>query len=260
MHNSRDVVARALASIAAQTQPPTRVIVVDDSSSDDSVEAVGEADLPGLEILELTHNRGPGGARNAGARLATTEWLAFLDADDTWEPTFLEAVSAALESTKADFAGTGGIRQMVYRKPIVRLIKAPEEGADRTVDFWKIARRFSPIVPSCAVIRRTLFESVGGFPEDVRSGEDITLFARLWLEGRFAFVNRPLYHSGQLASGLSAGPRSYRDTALFTARLGATLVRAIARRKPGTRFFVVAFARRVAQRHITWVARLLRRK
>jgi glycosyltransferase involved in cell wall biosynthesis len=258
MHNSRDTIPDALASIAAQTQPPAQVIVVDDASSDDSIEVARASGLPALEVMELKPNRGPGGARNAGASRATTEWLAFLDADDTWAPTFLEEVSAALRATDADFAGTGGIRQMVHREPIVRLIEAPAEAADRTIDFWKIASRFSPIVPSCAVIRKTLFQQVGAFPEDVRSGEDMTLFARLWLEGRFAFVNRPLYQSGQLANGLSAGPRSYRDTAMFTTRLGATLVRAIARRKPGTQHFALAYGRRVTKRHATWLRRIVR--
>ena len=259
MHNSRETIGKALASIAAQTRPPARVIVVDDASSDDSVDVAKQCDVAHLEVVKLETNRGPGGARNVGASQATTGWLAFLDADDEWDSAFLEEVSAAVASANADFAGTGGVRHWVHRPPTVRLIDAPAEGADRTADFWRIARRFLPIFPSCAFIRRTLFATVGGFPEDMRYGEDVTLFARLWLEGRFAFVNRPLYESGQFRGGLSAGPRSYGDTWLFTVRLGATLGRAIVRRKPGTWLFVGTYGRLVIRRHIAWLARRFRR-
>jgi len=259
MHNSRETVGKALASIAVQTRPPARVIVVDDASSDDSVDVARQCDIARLEVVKLEANRGPGGARNAGASQATTGWLAFLDADDEWEPAILEVVSGAVASANADFAGTGGIRHRINGQSIVRLIDGPAEGADHTADFWRIARRFPPVYPSCAFIRRSLFEAVGGFPEDMRYGEDLTLFARLWLAGRFVFVNRPLYQSGQLRGGLSAGPRSYRDIALFTMRLGATLGRAIVRRKPGTRFFVGTYARLVVRRHHAWLARRLGR-
>ena len=259
MHNSRATVEAALASIESQTRPPARIIVVDDASSDDSVDVVKQCGIAHLEVVGLQTNVGPGAARNVGARQATTEWLAFLDADDEWEPTFLEEASAAVASLNADFAGTGGTRILINRPTSVRLMDAPAGAADHTEDFWRITGKFLPIVPPSAYVRRTLYVKVGGFPEDMRYGEDTTLFARLWLEGRFAFVNRPLYRSVQLPGGLSAAPHSYRDIALFTVRLGATLGRAIVRRKPGTRFFVVTYVRLVIRRHIAWLARRLRR-
>lgn len=258
MHNSRETVGKTLGSIAAQTLRPARVIVVDDASTDDSVEVARRSNLPQLEVIELKPNRGVGVARNAAANMATTDWLAFLDADDTWEPTFLEEVLGAAISTAADFASSGGIREMVSKRTIVRLIDGPAEGSDRTAEFWRIARRFMPIVPSTAIIRRSAFIRVGGFLEDVRWGEETPFFARLWLDGRFTFVNRPLYHSAQLPGGMSAVRRSYRDTVLHLARLGSVLVRATARRKPGTRAFAREYARRVYRTHRSWLAREVR--
>jgi glycosyltransferase involved in cell wall biosynthesis len=260
MHRSGELALHAVRSIAAQTLRPSRILVVDDASGDDSAAIVRAAGIPGVEVLELESNRGPGGARNAGAEAASTEWLAFLDADDVWEPTFLEEVTGAIRTFGADFGAAGGVRDMVHTNTIVRIVDGPQEAMDLTDGFWRVARRFSPIVPSCAVIRRSAFMRVGGFPEDMRVGEDMVLFGRLWLDGRFAFVNKPLYRSGQRRGGLSAGPRSYHDTGLFTVRLGATLVKAIVRRKPGAGAFALTYVRRVVRRHMTWLGRKVRRR
>ena len=259
VHNRSDTIEAALASIAAQTLQPARVIVVDDASTDDSVQVVKQYPMPNLEVLELRPNRGAGGARNAGAAEATSEWLAFLDGDDTWEPEFLEQVVGAAVDLSADFASSGGYREMVNTPTIVRLVRGLPEGAsDLSKDFWVVGKQWMPTVPSSTVVRRTMHLRAGGFEDDVRWGEDVPFFARLWLLGRFAFVNRPLYRSGQLPDGLSAAKRSYRETALFLLRLGKTLVRAVARRKPGTRAFLVAYVHHVYRKHRNWLGGKLR--
>lgn len=259
VHNRADTVEAALASIAAQTLQPAHVIVVDDASTDDSVRVVKSYPLPDLEVLELKANLGAGGARNAAAAEAKTTWLAFLDGDDTWEPEFLEETMTAAESLSADFASTGGYREMVNQPTIARLIDGRPEGAmDLSKDFWKIGKRWMPIVPSSTLVRKTLFFKGRGFEDDVRWGEDVPFFARLWLLGRFAFVNRPLYRSGQRPDGLSAAKRSYRETSLFLLRLGDTLLRAAARRKPGTRAFLVAYIHHFYRKHRNWLGGKIR--
>src|SRR4051794_13518457 len=96
MYNASPTILRALDSIVAQTQQPTRIVVANDCSTDDSAEVVRRADLPNVLLVQTDRNGGIAVARNRGAREAQTEWLAFLDADDWWEPTFLERTSAAI--------------------------------------------------------------------------------------------------------------------------------------------------------------------
>ena len=258
MHNRADSIAAALRSIAQQTRRPARVIVVDDASTDDSIAVARTSNLANLELIELKSNHGAGAARNVGAMLATTNWLAFLDADDTWEPTFLELVVGGAVHLDADFASSGGIREMVRVPTIVRVLKGSPDARDATADFWRIARHWMPIVPSSAVIARHAFVRAGGFDDDVRWGEDVPFFARLWLNGRFVFVNEPLYRSAQRPDGLSALRRSYRDTALHLLRIGDTLVRAAIKRQPGTRVFVGTYVRRVYRRHRNYASGVLR--
>jgi glycosyltransferase involved in cell wall biosynthesis len=237
-----------------------RVVVVDDGSTDSSAQIARASSLAGLEVVESAANRGPGAARNDGARRASTEWLAFLDADNVWQPTFLEEAGAALAEHRAEFASTGGTRSLLGRRMVKRLLDEPDVASERSRDFWRIALRFLPAVPSSMVVSHGLFERVGGFPEDVLTGEDITFAARLWLAvDRFAFVNKPLYISIQRDDSLTAGRRRYRDVRLLVARVGKVLLLAARRRKPGTRWLVVAWARMTVGRHALWLRQWLSR-
>jgi glycosyltransferase involved in cell wall biosynthesis len=83
-------IARAVDSVAAQTERPSEVILVDDASGDGTLERLGELagrHRPGwIKVIALERNSGPGAARNAGWAVASSPLIAFLDADDAWFP------------------------------------------------------------------------------------------------------------------------------------------------------------------------------
>lgn len=85
-----DTLQRAVDSVAAQSQLPTEVILVDDCSGDgtaDMLVAIARAFEPGwVRIVTLDENKGAGSARNAGWAVATQPYIAFLDSDDAWHP------------------------------------------------------------------------------------------------------------------------------------------------------------------------------
>lgn len=87
-------IRRAIASVLRQTVRPTQVILVDDSSRDDTLETLhavrAELGPDWVQVIALAENRGPSAARNAGWDAATTRYVAFLDADDAWHPEKLE--------------------------------------------------------------------------------------------------------------------------------------------------------------------------
>jgi glycosyltransferase involved in cell wall biosynthesis len=89
--NRAQLVREAICSVLAQREGSVEAIVVDDASTDATVELL-ENEFDGrIRLLRLEHRRGPGGARNAGARLAKGEFVAFLDSDDVWLPGKLAA-------------------------------------------------------------------------------------------------------------------------------------------------------------------------
>jgi glycosyltransferase involved in cell wall biosynthesis len=89
--NRAQLVRDAICSVLLQREGEVEAIVVDDASTDSTVELLEREFGDRIRLLRVEHRRGPGGARNAGARLARGEFVAFLDSDDIWLPGKLDA-------------------------------------------------------------------------------------------------------------------------------------------------------------------------
>ena len=113
--NGEAFLADALSSIRAQTRRPDEVIVVDDGSTDASA-AVAESF--GVTVVRQS-NQGEGAARNAGLRAATSDVVAWLDADDRWRPQHLEVVAGLLERTPSAVAAFGAVERSGTRDGVV---------------------------------------------------------------------------------------------------------------------------------------------
>jgi glycosyltransferase involved in cell wall biosynthesis len=163
------LLADALAGVARQSRPPVEVRIGNDGESD-----IGEA-LTALGTIGTSVIRtGAGGAaaaRNRAARGARGEALAFLDDDDRWLPGHLEGLAAALADRAVEIAfgdcavvreelGPGGERAELARRVIAH---DWDDALMRHDDF---------IPPSALVVRRPLFERLGGFDESFRCSED----------------------------------------------------------------------------------------
>jgi teichuronic acid biosynthesis glycosyltransferase TuaG len=105
MFNSSDFIEGAIKSVLAQSIDDWEMIVVDDKSSDDSVEKVKfySAQDKRIKLIQLDTNSGPAIARNAALDLAQGEYVAFLDSDDLWESTFLEDMYKFSDGNGYDF-------------------------------------------------------------------------------------------------------------------------------------------------------------
>ena len=96
-YNTRSLLARCLASIAAEPHPPDEVIVVDNASADDSVAMVREQ-FPQVEVIANAENRGFAAASNQGLRLAKGDFLCLLNPDTQLFPGALDVLATFLES------------------------------------------------------------------------------------------------------------------------------------------------------------------
>lgn len=108
--NSAEFISRTLATVKAQTVSPDELILVDDASTDSTVTNIEETlrrmKIENSRIIRLPNNSGPGRARNVGWDNATSEYVAFLDADDSWHPRKLEIQLTTMESERwASFSG-----------------------------------------------------------------------------------------------------------------------------------------------------------
>jgi glycosyltransferase involved in cell wall biosynthesis len=167
-YNAANLVGRAIESALGQTVQPLEILVIDDGSQDNTAEVVA-AYPPPVRLLRKS-NGGPASARNMGARAARGEWLAMLDADDWWAPAKLERQLA------------------VDTDPNIGLIHGPASttraDAPSELTFDELWGQ-NWIINSSALIRRSVFDELGGFNEDPRliSVEDYNLWLRICAAG-----------------------------------------------------------------------------
>ena len=162
--NRRRLVAEAVASVVAQTYRNWELIVVDDGSTDDTVRYLESFSIPNLRILLSPHIGHLGRLRNLGIGAGDGEFVAFLDSDDLWCPPKLERQITALCSSDAGWSYTeykllsrDGVRMPLRsgRAPAIsgRILRPLLEGK-------------TAVCPCTLVVRRPLFESIGGFREE----------------------------------------------------------------------------------------------
>ena len=197
--NGERYLAAALESVLAQTVPPRRVVVVDDGSADGTAEVAGK--FGGSVTCVRQANRGMAGARNRGAQEVGTEWLGFLDQDDVWLPTKLERQQRSIAASHHEVAFTA----ICVVDPELKPIAQRGTQAIRT-DLEALLFRDESIpqsTPSTMLIKRSLFESVGGFDEELGMSADWDLLVRLRLRTEFAYVAEPLALYRRHGSNLS---------------------------------------------------------
>jgi glycosyltransferase involved in cell wall biosynthesis len=186
-YNSSGFIGATLKSVLGQTLPPEEVLVIDDGSTDDTA-AVAESFGTRVRVFRGP-NSGPGASRNLGVLQATSEWVAFIDADDLWEPTKLERQMQELSRHPGiDLSYTAHVRFSQEGETIRFCGDAPPLFAPAE-NIRKALFQSATFLTSSAIIRRSTFLAIGGF-NDQRIGEDWDLWLRL-LHGGAKFVSCP---------------------------------------------------------------------
>jgi len=183
LYNKVGQVTATLGSVLSQTLPPREVIVIDNGSTDGSVEAVEAIADPRLRLLR-EERRGPGPARNRGIAEASGEWIAFIDADDLWAPNHLEVLDRLIaRHTDCALVGSGFRRATL---PVTAPSADPAAAAapSREIDFFA-GKNCDRVWTSAVAARRGAVIAAGGFA-DFPAGEDTDLWIHLALAGPFA--------------------------------------------------------------------------
>jgi glycosyltransferase involved in cell wall biosynthesis len=191
------VLGAALRSVAEQSLLPAEVVVVDDGSPEGDLGAVvARSPLP-VRLIRAPHG-GPSRARNRGVAETTAPWIAFLDADDTWEPAKLERQWQLVRGAPAGPAmvscdwlrpgeaapgGRGGV--------------AAHPAGYREI-LWRNAFQ-----TSTALVAREAFTAAGGFNPDLDGAEDWDMWLRVAAQGLWLHLREPLVRYLDNPAGVS---------------------------------------------------------
>ncbi len=214
-YNAADTIGKTIDSALAQTVP-VRIIVIDDCSTDTSFDLLTRmaAEHPQLSVYRQPVNGGPGAARNAGIRLAETEWVAGLDSDDYLLPDRMQRLLVHAEGNDLDFLADDIIRIWpdqaieegfrVWRDETVGAVKVDlalfvRENTLKHTGFRREMGYLKPMMRTAFLREHGLF-----FREDMRLAEDYDLYARALVAGaRFEVIDPCGYIALNRAGSLS---------------------------------------------------------
>jgi glycosyltransferase involved in cell wall biosynthesis len=179
VHNAGPFLAEALESVLAQSYPSWEAIVVDDASSDGSVEVARSyaARDPRVRAVPLPANVGVAAARNAGAAVARGSLLALLDQDDRWLPSYLSRCVAAFDAAGPRVAVVACDAQLWQDGRPLGETYFDRFGRVSRVDLDVMMERNA--VHARALVSREAFEAVGGFDPACLASDDFDLWMRL---------------------------------------------------------------------------------
>lgn len=214
LYNKAPYIEKAIQSVLAQTFQEFELIVIDDGSKDNGFDVVKQLfsfltpPLGGWGAYQQ-QNSGVSTTRNNGVKLAKYDYIAFLDADDWWEPGYLEGMKELIE----EFPEAGIYGSSYYK--VKNGINIPanigvEKGfAQGEINYFRVYANtfYMPLWTGATVIKKTVFLSENGFKPNLKVGEDFDLWARVALKYPVAFLNKVLAYYNQDVEVVSSGSR-----------------------------------------------------
>lgn len=182
LYNKERQIAHTLRSALEQSFGDFEILIVNDGSTDHSVEEVLKIQDSRIQLIHQ-ENAGVSAARNRGIEQARFDLIAFLDADDRWDQDYLktqyelsrkysqcDVFACNYEFVHAD----GSVHPTIIRK-------LSFSGQDGLLDnYFEVAScSHLPMCSSAVMIRKTALQQIGGFPVGIRSGEDLLTWAKL---------------------------------------------------------------------------------
>ena len=197
LYNKAPYVAKAIDSVLSQTCTDFELVIMDDGSSDDSF-VVAQKAIQGHGSCHISRqvNAGVSQARNNAVALSQGEYLCFLDADDWWDPLFLEKVSFLMDGfPDAGIYGTGYtiVNESRHKTRVASI--GVDQGFERGyINYCRVYAKqmYMPLWTGAVCIPRRVFDEFGGFKPHLKLGEDFDLWIRIALKYKVAFLNEPL--------------------------------------------------------------------
>ena len=190
---------RAIDSVLNQSVSPNEVIVIDNGSSDETINMISN-NYP--DIIFLTEEKiGVSASRNQGIKKSNSEWVAFLDSDDVWEPFKLEKQLTFNNRFKTNFRFIHTNETWIRNGKFLNQMKKHEKSGG---DLFKNCLKLCCISPSSSMIKKEVFKDYGFFDEELQVCEDYDMWVRITAKENVGYLSEPLVikyggHADQLS-------------------------------------------------------------
>jgi glycosyltransferase involved in cell wall biosynthesis len=191
LYNKEKYIENAIKSVLNQTFTDFNLVIVNDCSTDKSVEIASKYISDTVEFIHHKKNAGLAAARNSGIKNTNSNYITYLDADDLWKPTFLESIFQLIQNfPEARIFGTN------YEEIWGAVIKNPLNGSEILpidftgyINFFKINVKQGIYTHGSVCFHKEVFEKIGYYNEDIGFSEDLDFNIRANYNFKLAYDN-----------------------------------------------------------------------
>ena len=191
LYNKEKYIENAIKSILNQTFTDFELLIINDCSTDKSIEIASKFASEKVQIIHHEKNSGLAATRNTGIKKATSNYVTFLDADDLWKPRFLEKIFHLIQNfPDARIFGTN------YEEIWGKTIKNPHNGSEFLpedftgyINFFKMNLKQGIYNHGSVCLHKEVYESVGFYNENIQLSQDLDFNIRANYHYKLAYDN-----------------------------------------------------------------------
>jgi glycosyltransferase involved in cell wall biosynthesis len=191
IYNKEKYIENAIKSILNQTFTDFELLIINDCSTDKSMEIASEFISKKVQLIHHEKNCGLAATRNTGIKKATSNYVTFLDADDLWKPHFLEKIFHLIQNfPEARIFGTN------YEEIWEKIIKNPYNGSENLpknftgyINFFKINLKQGIYNHGSVCVHKEVYEKVGFYNENIQLSQDLDFNIRANYHYKLAYDN-----------------------------------------------------------------------
>ncbi|MFT4673738.1 MAG: glycosyltransferase involved in cell wall biosynthesis [Saprospiraceae bacterium] len=213
VYNKEKYLSKTLESVLQQSFTDFEVLIIDDGSIDGSEHIIKGYIDSRIHYIKQK-NKGVSEARNAGIQSATAQYIALLDADDTWHPNYLESMYTLIKEYPEESVFACACSIETKSKTLLPTYSnlALEDGKSAVVDYFSSSYINTILTSSSTIINRAIFNTIGIYNPTIKSGEDTDLWIRIGIAHKVVFLNKVLATYTYEPSSLSNSPKEIKNT------------------------------------------------
>ncbi|NGY35939.1 glycosyltransferase family 2 protein [Flavobacterium sp. XN-5] len=187
LFNKEEFIEATLYSVLNQSYADFEVIIVNDGSTDNSAQIISKFTDSRIRVF-TKENYGAAAARNYGIEKSQSNYISFIDADDYWHPTFLQEMLKKINHFPDIKVFSAAIEIETSKTIFPAHYSIKKTGDYEIVNYFSASTQETAICTSCAVFNNVVFEDVGNFDTQIKSGQDTDMWIRIGLKYDVLFI------------------------------------------------------------------------